>query len=514
MTMVFKYVPVDTLPPLAWCARVRAGSLVATIFHGKNVETAEDFFAEAAWDGRFTGSGLRAATVVCGSGGTCDSGRFTFHASTDRSSPLFSLRKSGVTYISNSAAFVLTAAGERPDPLHPFYYHGLVGIDRGGLRGVDGSLPTASPGVKLGVHFYVALGIGPDLAVTFDISAAGEEPRTWEDYRLLVDRRVRDVVANACDSSRRLPYRLLAQISRGYDSVATAALAAAAGCQEAVTIHDSRADDPARDCGKDIASALGMNCGVIDRWDYLRSDDLVEAEFALPTISVVPAWSSFESNLAGRLVVTGSHGDTVWELHPKLSLSPELESPRKTKIIGLSELEFRLRTGYLLLVPAAIGMRHSQAIAAISRSPEMQRWSVGGSYDRPIARRFAEDCGVPRASFGMKKIVGGCAQFKRSDDFSPAGLRAYDEFRTSSHAAETASRRLAARLLCAGEQAAWHCLNEGRRRSAIASRLPWQPVALTGPRHTVPWRFRFLFQWSCESLAVRYQLPHVEESGA
>ena len=512
MTLRFKYVLVDTLPQLAWCAVVRAGSNVATIFHGKSVETAPDFFAEAAWNGGFTPSGLRAATVVCGTGATCDNGHFTFHASTDSHSPLFSLRKPGMTYVSNSAIFALTAAGEKPSPLHPFYYHNLIGIYRGGFRGVNGHLPTASHGVTVGVHFYVALRIGSDLVESFEIPACDEEPQTWSDYRGLLDRGVQDIAANACNESRRLPYRMLAQISRGYDSTASAALAAAVGCRESVTIHDSRADTPGRDSGEEISRILGMDCRVIDRWDYMRRNDPVDAEFAFITIGAIPVWSSLENNLAGRIMVTGTQGDVVWGQHRKPPVSPELERPREAKIVGISELEFRLRAGYIPFAPATIGMRHSRAIAAISRSPEMQPWSVGGQYDRPIPRRIAEESQVPRTSFGMTKIVGGCAHFKRPGDFSPAGLRAYDEFRKSSHSAQPTGRVLATRLLCAGEQAAWYCLHEGRFRSSIASRFPWQPVVLTGPRHTIPWRFRFLFQWSFESLAARYNFVNDEGS--
>lgn len=512
MTMRFQYMPVETLPPLAWCAQLRAGVNMATLFHGTSVETLPDFFAEAAWNGEFTGSGLRAAAVICGTGGTCDDGRLSFHASTDGHAPLFSVRKQGELSISNSAALALSAAGEKPDPLHPFYYHDLVGIYRRGLRGVDSRLPTGSPGVTLGVHFHVALRIGPDLGMTFQIPDSGEEPRTWDDYRRLLDVGMQDVVANACDRSRRLRYRLLAQISRGYDSAATAALAASVGCREAVTIYDSRAEDPGRDSGEEISRILGMDCRVIDRWDYVRRAEPVDAEFAWTTVSV-PAWSALEGSLTGRLVVTGMDGDLAWDLHGKSPLSPELERPYGTIVIGLAGLEFRLRTGFLPLAPATIGMRHSHAIAAINRSPEMQRWSVGGPYDRPIPRRIVEEQGVPRTAFGMVKMASGFARFYRPEDFSPAGLRDYDAFRTSSHAVVPAGRLLATRLMCAGEQAAWHCLHGGRRRSAIVSRFPWQPVVLTGPRHTCPWRFRFLFQWSCELLARRYQLPQVGEGG-
>lgn len=511
MTVRFEYILVNTLPQLAWCAVVRAGSNVATIFHGKSVETARDFFAEAAWNGEFNASGLRAATVVCGTGATCDNGHFTFHASTNSHSPLFSLRKPGVAYVSNSAIFAMTTAGEKPSALHPFYYQNLVGIYRGGLRGVDSYLPTASQGVKLRVHFYVALRIDSDLVETIDIPACEEEPQTWSDYRRLLDRGVQDIAANGCNDSRRFPYQMLAQVSRGYDSTATAALAAAAGCRESVTIHDSLADTPGTDGGEEISRILGMDCRVIDRWDYMRRDDPVEAEFAFITIGAIPVWAALESDLTGRIMVTGSQGDVVWGQHREHPVSPDLQRSREAKIVGISELEFRLRAGYIPFAPATIGMRHSRAIAAISRSPEMQPWSIGGQYDRPIPRRIAEESRVPRTSFGMTKIVGGCAHFKRPSDFSPAGLRAYDAFRTSSHASQPAGRVLATRLLCAGEQAAWYCLHEGRRRSAIASRFPWQPVVLTGPRHTLPWRFRFLFQWSYESLASRYNLAHIEE---
>jgi hypothetical protein len=35
----------------------------------------------------------------------------------------------------------------------------------------------------------------------------------------------------------------------------------------------------------------------------------------------------------------------------------------------------------------------------------MRQWSIGGEYDRPIARRLAEEAGVPRHLFGQTKLA-------------------------------------------------------------------------------------------------------------
>ena len=68
--------------------------------------------------------------------------------------------------------------------------------------------------------------------------------------------------------------------------------------------------------------------------------------------------------------------------------------------------EFRLRTGMLVFdVPAIAGI-HCHDVHRISRSPEMEPWSIGGDYDRPIPRRIAEEAGIPREGFGQEKMFG------------------------------------------------------------------------------------------------------------
>ena len=50
-----------------------------------------------------------------------------------------------------------------------------------------------------------------------------------------------------------------------------------------------------------------------------------------------------------------------------------------------------------------IGALRKPEIIAISRSAEMVSYSVGGIYDRPLARRLLEEAGVPRHLFGQRK---------------------------------------------------------------------------------------------------------------
>ena len=70
------------------------------------------------------------------------------------------------------------------------------------------------------------------------------------------------------------------------------------------------------------------------------------------------------------------------------------------------------------------------AVRAISCSEEMKPWSVGGDYDRPIARRCAVESGVPTEWFGLRKYGSGWGLIKSTGelcDASRTDLREYLE---------------------------------------------------------------------------------------
>jgi hypothetical protein len=50
-----------------------------------------------------------------------------------------------------------------------------------------------------------------------------------------------------------------------------------------------------------------------------------------------------------------------------------------------------------------LGFRAAAQLQAISRSEAMQAWRHGADDDRPIARRLAEEAGVPRHLLGQEK---------------------------------------------------------------------------------------------------------------
>jgi hypothetical protein len=77
------------------------------------------------------------------------------------------------------------------------------------------------------------------------------------------------------------------------------------------------------------------------------------------------------------------------------------------RVPGCALGELRLRVGFLHFAPATIAAaRHAPRIHRWNDTEELRPWSIGGDYDKPIARRIAEEAGVPRALFGQKKKGG------------------------------------------------------------------------------------------------------------
>ena len=70
---------------------------------------------------------------------------------------------------------------------------------------------------------------------------------------------------------------------------------------------------------------------------------------------------------------------------------------------GTGLTEFRLRVGFVHVPVPYLGCTNHKSIHQISTSTEMQPWSVGTRYDKPIPRRLIEEAGVSRGMFGTRK---------------------------------------------------------------------------------------------------------------
>jgi hypothetical protein len=407
--MRLQLVPVPALPRLAWAATVRSGTEVVRVLHGPSVETRGDRFVEGAWDAPFAAWDFAASENLAGSGGMVAQDGVLFAAPANMYERLHVIRNDDALHVSNSLAFTLATADARLDPAHRHYYLDLLDHYRCGIRVKHKSLRLAG-GRTVALYDCCNLLVTPDARVFRREKAWGSGPATYDDYATLLHRTVAAIVANAADGARRHPYRPLAMVSQGYDSTAVAALARDAGCREAVTFLRSRGGDAGYvdDSGDAVADALGLAVTAYERDDLDTLPDYRPEEFYLEPWGVDRTMAVMTPQLAGALLVSGRSAEAVWSRggyrHWGL---PDLQHPlNQTPGCALGEL--RLRTGFLHFAPATIAaVRHAPRIHRWNDAPELRPWSIGGDYDKPIARRIAEEAGVPRALFGQVKKGGG-----------------------------------------------------------------------------------------------------------
>jgi len=113
-----------------------------------------------------------------------------------------------------------------------------------------------------------------------------------------------------------------------------------------------------------------------------------------PDVFQAPA----ESLLAGRLLLTGYAGGSLW--NPNRRLRP-LDLAR-SDTSGLSLAEFRLWCGALHVPVPTLGYHLALQILALAERPEMAPWRVEGYYDKPVARRILVEAGVPEGALARE----------------------------------------------------------------------------------------------------------------
>jgi hypothetical protein len=198
-------------------------------------------------------------------------------------------------------------------------------------------------------------------------------------------------------SARRHRWRLLGTLSSGYDSTAISVLARPHGLSEVVTFDRTRSGDD--DSGEAAAHVLDLKALPVSReaWRAFRDPEIPFIAGYSAAGDIV--FKGAEAHLAGRVLLTGYHGDKVWDKHTK-DLTDQIVRGDSS---GLALTEYRLWTGFLNCPVAFWGARQIREINALSNSSEMKPWDVPGNYSRPICRRIAEEAGIPRAVFGIRK---------------------------------------------------------------------------------------------------------------
>ncbi len=499
--MRFHYTAMDSWPPLAWLARLRRFSPIE-VCHGSDVETSPEWFCEAVWDGPYASGDFDESDIVFGSGGRYRGDTATFVSSASTVDRLHSLEASDACWVSNSLVCLLAAAGAEVDPTYPAYFNDFRTIIRGITRYAR-TLATSAGPVRL--TYYLNL--------VWDGERLREQPKTsphrvfprFAAYRGFLDTSLSRLVDNMAAPTRRIRFDPLGTISSGYDSAAVAALARGHGLREAIAFDRSSNGEP--DSGEAIANVLGLDLTIVAR-DGWRAMALPEVPFIAADAKGEDVYfKGAEPKLARRALLTGFHGDKVWDKRARAASEDLVRGDQS----GLSLSEYRLWTGFLHCPLPFAGVRQVRDINAISRSSELARWDIGSHYSRPICRRILEEAGVPRHAFGLWKKTASVLFFRQDGFLSPASLTDYQAW-LGEHTADWAGRGLRPPALALDGAHPWR--GPGRAVAqfldGIASMAPRQlwfmrsaarAVANFGGRE---WLFRHLFPWAVERAKRRY----------
>jgi hypothetical protein len=405
----FRFTSIADWPPLAWLARCDARTGEVSVLHGPRVETATEWFCEAAWDGEYALGDFDRTDIVAGSGGRLRDDAVTFVAPGSTVDRLHSFEGGGIASVSNSLPCLLAAIGGEVDPTHRAYgafFHSIVR----GLHKVERWLRTSVGPVQL-VYF-------DNLRWADGVLSALRKPlgaRMFADftsYRSFLARSMFAIMDNALSSRRTHGIRPLSTLSSGYDSTTVSVLARQAGLQEVITFTKgfsgpTLGEATTDDSGRLAAQVLGLRYHSLDPVDRTPLDEV--PFFAANAWGEDAHYLRAARHLGGRLLFTGYHGDKVWsKAAPNLSANIV-----RGDLSGLSLTEFRLWAGFLHCPVPFWGVRSIAQIDRISNSPEMKPWDVPGNYSRPICRRIAEEAGIPRDAFGIRKLASAAWPLSR-----------------------------------------------------------------------------------------------------
>lgn len=499
------------LPARAWAATVPTGSTSVHLVHGPKIDVVDGAFVEGAWAGGFEGLGFRDGFLV-GSAGVVESDRVVFSCPDHNLEKLTVITTERGTTVSNSFALALAVSGTELDPDYRTYRSAFESFKHG-TRRAQRVLPLRGGTAHLAYCDDISVGRG---GIEYRERIVGRRDfSSFGDYAGYLGSVLEGLVANARAEGRRGRLSPLATVSSGFDSAACAALAGSKGCTEACTMVRRDEDGNLVDHGGQVVAALGMKLHEIDRLAYLRSPTVLEPEFLGGGYGAIDiTMAGLESIAGGRLVISGIHGDAVWSLEDL----PHLDQLRRGDSAGASFSEFRLRTDWLHVPLPFVGARGWASLRAVSASPEMQPWRLGGHYDRPIPRRILQEAGVGPDLFGRTKH-GYIAKFATGSSLdislSPAAAEEFREFLAgTAHRDPRSLERFAKPLRRIDKVRRSH---PGRAGRAIAPLIDVAATKLLGGpgEHTLNSRYgnaSLLVVWGIERMRSRYlqQLGTVE----
>lgn len=443
----FQFIASARLPMLAWVARI-AGSNQAIVRHGTGVEVAGRFFAEAIWTEDFARGELLQSDCLFGSGGEILPDGIGFASSIAVTDWLFETIRDEVVFVSNSLPLLLAEAGDRLDPR----FSGYAAINEsivGGISDYADTLPTEHGQVRRHVHRNLLVNQG---CVTIQAKNLPPGFNSFEAYRDMLAAAAAALAENAASPARRHRLPIFSTQSKGYDSTCCNALMAPHGVRAVFTVSQGRsgggyadrdAADQTDDDGTDIARALGLEVIAVDRRAFEAGIDHellfwagMQRNRDFNFVAIHVALRACLPDGSPAVLMGGAYGEiwypsdvqTVRFSHPFKSGHIEDDTLKQRDVAHCGLSEVRLEVGYIQAALPFMGARRRPDIVAISNAPEMRPWRCVPGYDRPIARRIAEQAGVPRQYFGQVKRASA-VEFPPPDVPRDAELRrAFERF--------------------------------------------------------------------------------------
>ena len=422
-----RYQPAPDWPPLAWLARLPGTAhqpgteAEVLVTHGRAVETRDDWFGEIVWAGDLDAAGFDQTEVVFGTGARLRgqaSGKqeLIFVPPATMTDRIQSIESGGYCWVSNSLACLLAQVGGEPDPLDATWFD-RMGAAMAGIRDYERMIPTSAGEVRLTYFHNLAWRDGRLREVEKPDAAPGGFG-TFESYCDFLRRAVAALAPNAADARRAFPMPLLGTISSGFDSPMVSAIAReAAGLREAFSFR--RPDGT--DSGEEIARILDLDVTYLERDAWRKSTDMPEVPFIAGDAKGEDVFMHAAADLVrGRTMLSGHYGGIIlnrnWG-YPNDVIQRRDRSGTFT--------EWRLIAGCIHAAVFFLGARHATDVYRISTSEQMRPWSLGGWYDRPIARRLLEEAGVPREAFGITKRAASVLFIRPGIEMTEGSARDY-----------------------------------------------------------------------------------------
>jgi hypothetical protein len=403
---------VPALPPLAWLFEgTPAGT--GRLLHGPAVCVYDNGFVEGCLAAK-RGEDPGAVANVFGSGLSTRGRKWLFLTPSHTLECLYLYRSSTGWSISNSLAFLVAHHRVTP-PWNPHYGATFASLCLG-IEAYEQTLWRTSEGEIIRLA-YDNVELAPDGDFRLLRKPASPPFQSFDAYVGYLQESLALAIADAETPDRRAPYRPLATCSTGYDSACVAALAARLGCREAVTLRKARGGRS--DSGKPVGELLGLRVEEYERPEAVEGTFAAVADFLATGMGGDDyCYRGFAPRLQGRLLLTGFHGDKIWEVH----VEPNTVLARGD-LSGSSLQEFRLWQDFIHIPVPMIGARRHPEIAAISHASEMRPYRLYTAYDRPIPRRVLEQADVPRSLFGQRKKAASLLLYLDARLLSPAARR-------------------------------------------------------------------------------------------